>query len=164
MKKTDIALIVVVVLVIIVGIFAFGKNTEAKIEYELPLSLEGNSGLSEITYTEYKEKMESEKPFIVIIERTTCSHCINYMPVAEQFASDYNIPIYYINTDNLSQDEFTSLQKSNTFFKKKKDNWGTPTTIILIGNQAIDYLEGETDEDGLNSFLSEYITLEKVSE
>ena len=117
MKKTDIALIVVVVLVIIVGIFAFGKNTEAKIEYELPLTLEGNSGLSEITYTEYKEKMESEKPFIVIIERTTCSHCINYMPVAEQFASDYNIPIYYINTDNLSQDEFTSLQKSNTFFK-----------------------------------------------
>ena len=164
MKKTDIALIVVVVLVIIVGIFAFGKNTEAKIEYELPLTLEGNSGLSEITYTEYKEKMESEKPFIVIIERTTCSQCINYMPVAEQFASDYNIPIYYINTDNLSQDEFTSLQKSNTFFKKKKDNWGTPTTIILIGNQAIDYLEGETDEDGLNSFLSEYITLEKVSE
>ena len=164
MKKTDIALIVVVVLVIIVGIFAFGKNTEAKIEYELPLTLEGDSVLSEITYTEYKEKMESEKPFIVIIERTTCSHCINYMPVAEQFASDYNIPIYYINTDNLSQDEFTSLQKSNTFFKKKKDNWGTPTTIILIGNQAIDYLEGETDEDGLNSFLSEYITLEKVSE
>ena len=34
MKKTDIALIVVVVLVIIVGIFAFGKNTEAIIEYE----------------------------------------------------------------------------------------------------------------------------------
>ena len=164
MKKTDIALIVVVVLVIIVGIFAFGKNTEAKIEYELPLTLEGDSGLSEITYKEYKEKMESEKPFIVIIERTTCSHCINYMPVAEQFASDYNIPMYYINTDNLSQDEFTSLQKSNTFFKKKKDNWGTPTTIILVGNQAIDYLEGETDEDGLNSFLSEYITLEKVSE
>ena len=164
MKKTDIALIIVVVLVIIVGIFAFGKNTEAKIEYELPLTLEGESGLSEITYKEYKEKMESEKPFIVIIERTTCSHCINYMPVAEQFASDYNIPMYYINTDNLSQDEFTSLQKSNTFFKKKKDNWGTPTTIILIGNQAIDYLEGETDEDGLNSFLSEYITLEKVSE
>ena len=164
MKKTDIALIVVVVLVIIVGIFAFGKNTEAKIEYELPLTLEGDSGLSEITYTEYKEKMESEKPLIVIIERTTCSHCINYMPVAEQFASDYNIPMYYINTDNLSQDEFTSLQKSNTFFKKKKDNWGTPTTIILVGNQAIDYLEGETDKDGLNSFLSEYITLEKVSE
>ena len=164
MKKTDIALIVAVVLVMIIGIFAFGKNTEAKIDYELPLTLEGESGLSEITYTEYKEKIKSEKPFIVIIERTTCSHCINYMPVAEQFASDYNIPMYYINTDNLSQDEFTALEKSNTFFKKKKDNWGTPTTIIWIGNQAIDYLEGETDEDGINSFLSEYVTLEKASE
>ena len=164
MKKTDIALIIAVILEIIIGIFAFGKNTEAKIDYELPLTLEGESGLSEITYTVYKEKMESEKPFIVIIERTTCSHCINYMPVAEQFASDYNIPMYYINTDNLSEEEFTALQKSNTFFKKNSDAWGTPTTIILIGNQAIDYLEGETDEEGLNSFLSEYITLENTSE
>lgn len=160
MKKTDIALIVGVVLIIVIGIVVFGTNTEAKVEYELPLTLNDEAGLTELSYTEYEEKMGTQEPFIVVIERTTCSHCVNYMPVVEQFTGDYNIPIFYINTDNLDEEEFTALQKSNTFFKKNSDNWGTPTTIILVSNQAVDYLEGETDEDGLYDFLSEYIILE----
>ena len=159
MKKTDIALIIVVVLIIVVGIFAFGKN-DNKIEYELPLTLNGEAGLQEITYAEYEEKIDSKEPFIFIIERTDCSYCITYMPIAEQFASDYNIPMYYINTDNITSDEFTSLQKSNSYFKKNT-RWGTPTTMILLGSESIDELEGAAEEEGIYSFLSEYIDLEK---
>lgn len=159
MKKTDIALIISVVLIIIIGIAVFGTNTEAKVEYDLPLTLAGEPGLTELSYSEYQKKIDSKEPFIVVIERTSCSHCVNYMPVVEQFTTDYNVPIYYINTDNLTSEEFNSLEKSNTFFKKKKDNWGTPTTIILVSNQAVDYIEGETDADGLYEFLSEYIDL-----
>lgn len=158
MKKSDIALIIGVVLIIVVGIIIFGTNDD-KVEFDLPLTLNGDVGLTELTYSEYEEKIDSEDPFVVIIERATCSHCVNYMPVVEEFANDYNIPIYYIDTDTLEEDEFTALQKSNTFFKKSS-NWGTPTTIILVGNQAVDYLEGEADADGLYDFLSEYITIE----
>lgn len=160
MKKTDIALIIGVALIIIIGVFAFGKSEAKEIEYELPLVLSGEAGLQELTYSEYKEKINSQEPFIFIVERTTCSHCQTYMPIAEQFAKDYSIPMYYINTDNITQDEFTSLQKSNTFFKKKGNNWGTPTTMILVGSESLDALEGSTDEDGIYEFLEEYIEFE----
>jgi len=158
MKKTDIALIVGVLLIVIIGVFAFGK-TEAK-EYEFPLTLKGEAGLKEITYKEYEEKIESQEPFIFIVERTGCSYCEMFMPVAEQFTKDYNIPIYYINTDNITSEEFTSLEKSNTFFKKNPSNWGTPTTMILVGSKSIDELAGATEAEGLYEFLSEYFELE----
>lgn len=157
MKKTDIALIVVVLLIIIVGILSFGKQ---ELGYTLPLTLNGEAGLTEISYTEYKEKMESKEPFIFIVERTDCSYCITYMPIAKQFATDYNIPMYYINTDNLTAEEQSALSTSNSFFKKNINNWGTPTTMILVGTESIDEIPGATDADGLYDFVTKYVELE----
>lgn len=162
MKKTDIALIASVAIIIILGIIFLGKS-EAKPDYDFPFTLKGEAGLQELTYSEYAEKISEGEPFIFIIERTTCSHCQNYMPVAEAFANEYNIPMYYIDTDKFEGDEFTSLEKSNSFFKKKSGSWGTPTTMILVGTDAVDFYEGETDSNGLYDFLSEKINLE-VSE
>lgn len=162
MKKTDIALIVGVALIVIIGIFAFGKN-ENKIEYELPLTLSGEAGLTELTYAEYEEKIDSEEPFIFIVERTNCSFCQTFMPIAEQFTEDYNIPIYYINTENITADEFTSLEKSNTFFKKNRSSWGTPTTMILVGSESVAAHQGALEADGLYEFLEEYIDFESSS-
>ena len=159
MKKTDITLIAVVAIIIILGIAFLGK-AEAKPNYDFPLKLSGDAGLTELTYAQYEEKIESKEPFIFIIERTTCSHCQNFMPVAEKFAKDYNIPIYYIDTDKFVGDEFTSLQKSNSFFKKKKESWGTPTTMILVGSDAVDFVEGETDSNGLYNLLKEKVSIE----
>ena len=158
MKKTDIILIAVVAVIIVLGIVFLGKS-EAKVEYDYPFTLKGEAGLVELTYSEYEEKIESNEPFIFIIERTTCSHCQNFMPVAEKFAREYNIPIYYIDTDKFEGDEWTGLEKSNSFFKKNSGNWGTPTIMILVGSDAVDYYQGETDSDGLYDFLSEKISL-----
>lgn len=160
MKKKDIALIVGVLLIIVVGVLSLGKNETKKIEYELPLVLNGDAGLQEITYKEYEEKIDSLEPFVFIVERTNCTFCQQFMPVVEKFATDYNIPIYYINTDNISSDEFALLLKSNTFFKKNRDDWGTPTTMILIGNEAIDVLEGAREADVLYDFLEKSIEFE----
>ena len=160
MKKSDIVLILVVAIIIILGVLFMGR-AESKPKYDYPLTLEGEAGLTEITYAEYAEKIASKKPFIFIIERATCSHCQNYMPVAKEFATKYNIPIYYIDTDKFVGDEFPQLQKSNSFFKKKKENWGTPTTMILVGSEAVDYHEGEADASTLYDFLKEKVNLSK---
>ena len=120
MKKTDIILIVVVAIIIILGVLFMGKS-EAKPTYEFPLSMNGEAGLNELTYAEYEEKILSNEPFIFIVERATCGHCQNFMPVAKEFAEKYNIPIYYVDTDKFGENDFDSLQKSNTFFKKNKE-------------------------------------------
>lgn len=157
-KKTDIALVVGAMLVIVLGCFVM-KGTKAQVNYELPLELSGDAGLKKLSYAEYQEKIDNNESFVVIIERTTCSHCQNFMPVAESFANDNNVPMYYIDTDEMEEDEWTKLEKSNTFFKKNKDSWGTPTTIVLAGNEAVDYIEGETDSDSLLKLYEKYFDM-----
>lgn len=160
MKKSDIILIVAVLLIVVVGVFAFGKTEAKEVNYDLPFVLADEVGLIELSYAEYSEKIESGDPFVVIIERESCSFCQTFLPVAESFANDYKIPLYYVDTDTFSQDEFNALVNSNSFFKEKNSTgWGTPTTIILVGSEAVDYYEGATDSDGLYDFLSEYIDI-----
>lgn len=158
MKKSDIALIVGVIVVILISVCLMGG---AKAEsYDLPLELVGEAGLTKLSYDEYQEKIDNGDAFVVIIERAGCSHCINFMPVAEEFANSNNVPMYYIDTDEMDEDDWNAIYTSNSFFKKKKDSWGTPTTIVLLGNKALDYIEGETDADSLLELYSKYFGFE----
>ena len=154
-KKTDIALIVGLVVVILLGCLVM-KGTKAKPNYELPLTLMGDVGLTKLSYSEYQEKIDNNESFAVIIESATCSHCQSFMPVAEDFAKDNNLPMYYIDTDEMEDDEWSQLETSNTFFKKNSGNWGTPTTLVLAGSECVDYIEGETDADSLLELYNKY--------
>ncbi len=163
MKKTDIALILGVIIVVIIGCFAM-KGTKAKPTYKLPLTITGEKGLHKLKYSEYQEKVDKKESFVIIIERTSCSHCQNFMPVAEKFANDNNLPMYYIDTDEMSEDDWSKLPKSNTFFKEKGENWGTPTTIVLAGKDSVDYIEGETTEESLLDLYKKYFDIDKYKE
>lgn len=160
MKKSDIALIIGVIVVIIAGVFLMG-NSNKELDYELPLDLEGEVGLHKLSYSEYQEKIDNKETFVVIIERTSCSHCQNFMPVAEEFASSNNVPMYYIDTDEMEEDDWNKLATSNTFFKKNNDSWGTPTTIALYGSDALSYIEGETTSDKLLDMYKKYFKINK---
>ena len=163
MKKTDIALILGVIIVVVIGCFVM-KGTKAKPTYELPLALTGEAGLHKLSYAEYKDKIDKKEAFVFIVERTSCSHCQNFMPVAEKFAKDNSLPMYYVDTDEFKDNEFSELEASNTFFKKNSGNWGTPTTIVLVGNEAVDSIEGETDADSLLKLYNSYFDLDKYKE
>ena len=159
LKKSDIVLILAVIIIIIVGAFVM-KRTPIEKNYELPLVLSGEAGLKKLTYAEYQEKVDNDESFVFIVERTSCSHCQNFMPVAEEFAKEEGVPMYYIDTDEMSEEDWGKLPKSNTFFKKQKDNWGTPTVIVLAGNEAVSYIEGETTKDELKKLYKEYFDLD----
>ncbi len=162
-KKTDIALVLGAIIIIIIGCFVM-KGTKAKPTYKLPLSLSGEAGLHKLSYTEYQEKIDNDEEFVFIVERTTCSHCQNFMPVAEKFAKDNNVPMYYIDTDEMEQSDWSKLEKSNTFFKKNSGNWGTPTTIVLAGSESVDTIEGETDSASLLKLYKKYFDIDKYKE
>ena len=83
----------------------------------------GKSYLTEISYNEYKKLIENKETFILEIMRTDCSACISFKPKITQVAEDYQIEIKYINTDNLSEDEYNSLFEDTGIS-------GTPTVIF----------------------------------
>lgn len=157
-KTNDIILIGVLVVVVILGLF-FLKGTSVTPGYELPLTLTGEVGLHQLTYQEYKEKVDNDESFVLIIERATCSHCVNFMPVAENFATENNVPMYYVDTDTFTNDEWSEFITSNTYLKKNSNSWGTPTTIVLAGRDSVNYIEGETTTENLKELYNEYFDI-----
>lgn len=141
---SDIILVGLAVVLVLIGLLCFNGNESNK---------DAESNLVELTYSEYTDLINTGEPFVFIVERTTCSHCANYMPVAEKFANSNDVKIYYIDTDTLTEEEFTSLQSSNSFFIENAEDWGTPTTMVVKGNEVLDTLVGESDKAGLKQFL-----------
>lgn len=157
-KNSDILLILGLIVVVFLG-FVVTKGEKEEPSYTLPLTLTGEAGLRELSYAEYQEKVDNNESFVLIIERATCSHCVNFMPVAESFANDNNVPMYYVDTDTFTEEDWEGFEKSNTFLKKKNGNWGTPTTVVLAGKEAVDYIEGETPADNLKELYNQYFDM-----
>ena len=128
------------------------KAKEVLEEVNYPLTLVGDTGLQQLTYYSYKDKVASGEPFIVVIEREGCSYCTMYMPVLEEVAKEKDIPLYFIDIATLTNAELIELETTNKYLKKNS-NWGTPTTIFMQGNRILDSLAGYTDKNGVLSFL-----------
>ena len=159
-KQKDLILILLVVVLLIVALFVTMKK-EPELDIELPIALQGEAGFTEITYSEYEEKMNTEAPFLVVVVRDGCGYCEMYEPIFEEVAGEYKIPIYYINMSNLSSEEYTALGTSNSYFKKNQGNWGTPTTLFMYGNSVIDSISGYVDKDELVDFVKENFKVEE---
>ena len=156
MKKTDFILIGLVIIIVIVGIFS-SKGTLSQEDIEFPLTLAGETGLNEISYSEYEKMVANGDAFIVVIERTGCSYCQMYMPIMEEVAKEKKIAVTYINTDNLSQDEFNSLSTTNKYLKKNQ--WGTPTTLFMLGDRIVDSIGGYVEKDKIETFLKDRVVM-----
>ena len=156
MKKGDLILIGGVILIILLCFLVF-KTESNKIE--VPVKLEGDAGFIDITYAEYEEKIDSEKPFMVVIVNNGCGYCEMYIPVIEEVVSEYKLPIYKLNLANLTNDEYNKLSNSNSYLKREK--WGTPTTLLMQGSQVIDSIGGYTEKDSVVDFLEEDVVLVK---
>lgn len=150
MKKSDFILIGVVLLIIVVAMFSSRGNVELE-EVKYPLTLTGEAGLHQITYDEYVSMVDNGDAFIVIIERAGCTYCIQYMPIIEDIVNEKKISIHYIDTDTLTTEEMNSLSTTNSYLKK--NNWGTPTTLFMLGDRVLDSIGRYVDKDTVLSFL-----------
>ena len=156
MKKTDFILIGVVLVIVVVAIFS-SKGTIAEEEIEFPLELTGEVGLNQITYDEYKTMVDNGDAFIVIIERAGCSYCQQYMPIVEEVTKEKKVAINYIDTDTLTEEEFNELSTTNKYLKK--NNWGTPTTLFMLGDRIVDSIGGYVDKDTVLEFLKDRVVM-----
>jgi len=104
-------------------IFIIGGLIIAIIVLALFLLLNNKSYMKKISYNEYKELIENKETFILEIMRTDCSACINFKPKIEEVAKEYKIEIKYINTDDLSKEEYDKLALDTGIT-------GTPTVIF----------------------------------
>lgn len=156
----DVFLILGLVIVVILGcVLMQGEKPEPT--YELPLTLSGEAGLQQLTYQEYQEKIDNDEQFVVILERATCSHCVSFMPVAEGVAKENGVPMYYVDTDTFTEEDWATFETSNSYLKKNSGNWGTPTTLVQAGSETVGYVEGETSADSLLELYNKYFDMDE---
>lgn len=156
MKKSDFILIGAVVLVVLVALIST-KGTKAEEEIDYPLTLAGDAGLHQMTYNDYETMVDNGDAFIVVIERAGCGYCIQYMPIVEEVANEKGIPMYYIDTDTLSTEEMDKLNNNNSYLKR--NSWGTPTTLFMLGDRVIDTISGYVDKETVLSFIDDRIVV-----
>lgn len=150
----------VVILLVVVGLVT--SNKEEKVDIELPVALAGEAGFNEITYSDYLNKIESDEPFLVVIVKDGCGYCEMYEPILEEVAGEYNLPINYINLTNLSEDEYSDLAESNSYLKKNQ--WGTPTTLFMVGDTVVDSIGGYVDKDKFLEFVNDNFVVNNDAE
>ena len=150
MKKSDFILIGVVVLIVIVAIFSTSGNVELD-DVEYPLTLTGEVGLHQMTYDQYDSMVNNGDAFIVVVERTGCSFCTQYMPIVEEVANEKKIPLYYIDTATLTNDEYNLLSTTNSYLKRNQ--WGTPTTLFMLGDRVLEAIGGYVEKETVLSFM-----------
>lgn len=156
MKKSDFILIGLVLVIIVVAIFST-RGTKAEDEIEYPLTLTGEVGLNQITYSDYKKMVEDGDAFVVVIERAGCGYCQMYMPILEEYVKEKQIAVTYIDTDTLTEEEFNELSTTNKYLKKNK--WGTPTTLFMLGDRVIDVIGGYVEKDSIDSFFKDRVVM-----
>ena len=157
MKKSDFILIGIVLVIVVIAIFST-KGTEASDPIEYPLTLTGEVGLHQITYADYEEMVYNNKAFVVIIERAGCGYCQKYMPIVEEYANEKQIPVTYIDTDTLTEEEFNKLNTQNAYLKKNPI-WGTPTTLMMVGKRVVGSIGGYVEKDKVDEFFKDKVVM-----
>jgi len=82
-----------------------------------------NKYLKKIDYKEYHKMLDNKESFVLEVMRTNCSACQNFKPKLEEFVKEYKTTVYYIDTDDLSDNEKDKLFNETGI-------GGTPTIIF----------------------------------
>ena len=69
----------------------------------------------------------------------------------------YKIPLYYIDTDTLTEAEMELLENNNTYLKRNQ--WGTPTTLFMLGDRVLDTINGYVEKTSVVNFLKNKIVM-----
>ena len=96
--------------------------------------------IKEITFEDFKEKINNKDSFVLYVGNEECSHCISYKPVLEKVLEDYDINIYHLNNRALSDKELSE-------FKSYVSISGTPTVLFIENGEeetTLNRITGET--------------------
>lgn len=107
----------------------------------------------EITVSDYLDLYKSTEQSLVLISRPTCQYCKIATPIIENIIYETGVKINYINVDNISNDDNTSLISSDSYFS---DGYGTPLILVVGDNSIKDKIEGLTTKSDYESFFKQY--------
>ncbi len=108
--------------------------------------------LNEITIDQYLDYYNGNEPKLVLVARPTCGYCQIAEPIIQKLVKDYNIELYYLNTDNLSGPDSARFTQSD---EKFSSGFGTPMLLVVENKKIVDMVDGLTDTAHYIEFLKD---------
>ena len=109
--------------------------------------------------------MKYDEKSIIYVARPTCSYCVKETPIIKRLGAEYNLKIYYLNTQNFYSSTTQNYTEDGYKFinsaEQYKDGFGTPNTIIVQNGKIVDgiyqYVEANELKDLFvrNGFINE---------
>ncbi len=111
---------------------------------------EDRKELEDINIDTYLEFYNGTEKKLVFIGRPTCGYCQIAHPIVEKINKDYDLNIYYLNTDDFVEDDEVTFVNSDEFLN---GGYGTPMLFIVSDGKIVDKVDGLSDTSGYIEFL-----------
>ena len=122
------------------------------------------------TADEYIKKVNSKELTVAVFGYDACSYCNLYKPVFNKVAKDYNLNIYYFDSDKYNEEEYNkildldlTIPASCTTDGKEtslKNGFPKPMTLVTKKGKLVGCIKGYVNEDSLVKKLKEFKVLE----
>ena len=150
LKEKIIDVVPILAIVLIVFLVAIMVSNEKNIAKTMKIH--------SISFSEYQDKILEDQFTIILIGRDNCSHCADYKPLVNQVANQYNLDVWYLNTDSLEKDEYIYLHDNVSILKDEYDPEGnpgipTPATVVYRKGYELDAVLGDVGEKGFKNLL-----------
>lgn len=150
---------------------ASGSSTKEEINNKLDHYYKNNIPTNEVayktvsTFKEYMTLVNSKKTIMAVFGRNSCSWCNRFKPVYNDVAKEYDLDIYYFDSDSFNSSEYSKILNSGLMIpaectKSKTDEplsngFGTPLTIITKNGKSISCIGGYVNKTVLINKLKD---------
>ena len=104
----------------------------------------------EVSFDTVIEMLENKQSFILFIGSSNCSHCATYEPKLNSVIKEYQVKVYFIDVNKLSETENSKLNAKISYGN------ATPMTIFIKkGTEESSYnrIRGDQDRDVIVSMF-----------
>ena len=113
--------------------------------------------LSEIGINEFTTLLNDEAASIIYIARPGCGFCKQQEPIMKQVATEYDLIVHYLNTDELTTDNMVYLLGlDKKLFGEDGKKFGTPTTLIVQKGKIVEGSIGLMSNTELVNFFTKH--------
>lgn len=115
-----------------------------------------NNSYIEISFDDFKTKIENKESFPLLVGAKTCTACQLYKPTLEKVIKKYNLQIYYIDIETLKENEsldsyivitgtptlaFFTKGEEESIYNRINGNASSTETIKIL--QKKEYIKGD---------------------
>ena len=114
------------------------------------------AGCSTSPVNEVINKLDDKESFVFVLASSTCSACLTYRPIINEFMEQKDMEIIYIEVDKTDNDTLQTLV--NDYLEG--DLEFTPTTYVILEGEMVDTAVGSITYSDLVALFEKYELLE----